>query len=140
MREIIANAVKENSTEFNEAVLGKPNNEYCEWIQNPNSWGGAIEVSILSNFYGIEIDVIDTQSGSISKFGEDKNYPLRVFLIYDGIHYDPLYLESSIDVSNYEIFFQFLIFFKLIIYYYSLERFKRYSQQMIIKCWRPLRY
>jgi len=101
MREIIANAVKDNQIEFSEAVLGKPNEDYCEWIRNPNSWGGAIEVSILSNFYGIEIAVIDTQSGSISKFGEDKDYPHRVFLIYDGIHYDPLYLESPANVSHF---------------------------------------
>lgn len=94
MREVIANAVNNDQVYFNDAVLGKSNADYCEWIRNPNSWGGAIEVSILSNFYGIEIDVIDTQSGSISKFGEDKNYPHRAFLIYDGIHYDPLYLES----------------------------------------------
>lgn len=101
MREIIANAVKDNQVDFSEAVLGKPNDDYCEWIRNPNSWGGAIEVSILSNFYGIEVAVIDTQSGSISKFGEDKDYPHRVFLIYDGIHYDPLYLESPFAVSTY---------------------------------------
>jgi ubiquitin thioesterase OTU1 len=105
MREIIANAVKDNQTEFSEAVLGKPNEDYCEWIRNPNSWGGAIEVSILSNFYGIEIAVIDTQSGSISKFGEDKNYPHRVFLIYDGIHYDPLYLESPFTPGEIQTLF-----------------------------------
>lgn len=99
MREIIANAVKDNREEFNEAVLGKPNEIYCEWIRNPDSWGGAIEVSILANFYGVEIAVIDTQSGSISRFGEDKDYPHRVFLIYDGIHYDPLYLEAPFSVS-----------------------------------------
>jgi len=99
MRQIIANTVKENQGEFNEAVLGKSNKSYCEWIQNPNSWGGAIEVSILANFYGLEIAVIDTQSGSISKFGEDKNFPHRVFLIYDGIHYDPIYLEVPFSVS-----------------------------------------
>lgn len=102
MREIIANAVKDDPSEFSEAVLGKPNKDYCEWIRNPNSWGGAIEVSILSNFYGVEIAVIDTQSGSISKFGEDKCYPHRVFLIYDGIHYDPLYLESPFAVSIFK--------------------------------------
>lgn len=105
MREIIANAVKDNQIEFSEAVLGKPNEDYCEWIRNPNSWGGAIEVSILSNFYGIEIAVIDTQSGSISKFGEDKDYPHRVFLIYDGIHYDPLYLESPFTPGEIQTLF-----------------------------------
>ncbi|XP_050432475.1 ubiquitin thioesterase OTU1 [Adelges cooleyi] len=105
MREIIANAVKDDQVEFSEAVLGKPNEDYCKWIRNPDSWGGAIEVSILSNFYGVEIAVIDTQSGSISKFGEDKEYPHRVFLIYDGIHYDPLYLESPFGAGEIQTLF-----------------------------------
>ena len=43
--------------EYTEAFLGKPNAEYCAWILNPQSWGGAIELSILArcvligNFY-----------------------------------------------------------------------------------------
>lgn len=137
MREIIANAVKDNQLEFSEAVLGKPNEDYCEWIRNPNSWGGAIEVSILSNFYGIEIAVIDTQSGSISKFGEDKDYPHRVFLIYDGIHYDPLYLESpfSVNINFFQsIFYNLQTTLIIFVYNCSLERFKHYSQQMMIVC------
>lgn len=133
MREIIANAVKDNQLQFSEAVLGKPNEDYCEWIRNPNSWGGAIEVSILSNFYGIEIAVIDTQSSSISKFGEDKNYPHRVFLIYDGIHYDPLYLESPFTVSKV-IFYNIQTCLILFMCNCSLERYKHYSQQMMGAC------
>lgn len=103
MRNIIADAVKSDQESFSEVVLGKSNDDYCLWIQNPNSWGGAIEVSILANFYKMEVAVIDTQSGTIIKFGEDKNFPHRVFLIYDGIHYDPLYLESPFAVSIFLI-------------------------------------
>lgn len=99
MRKIIAQQVAGDPISYNEGMLGKPNEEYCEWIQKPESWGGAIEVSILSNFYGIEIDVVDIQNSIINRFGEDKNYGLRVFLLFDGIHYDPLYMES-ISVSN----------------------------------------
>lgn len=79
---------------YNEAMLGRPNAEYCEWIRKPASWGGAIEVSILANYYGIEIDVVDITNALINRFGEDKEYGMRVFLLFDGIHYDPLYLES----------------------------------------------
>lgn len=79
---------------YNEAMLGRPNDEYCEWIRKPASWGGAIEVSILANYYGIEIDVVDITNALINRFGEDKEYGMRVFLLFDGIHYDPLYLES----------------------------------------------
>jgi len=94
MRQIIAQHVANDKESYNEAILGKPNEDYCTWIQKPETWGGAIEVSILSNFYGIEIAVVDITNGIINRFGEDKNFGMRVFLLFDGIHYDPLYLES----------------------------------------------
>lgn len=94
MREIIAKEVENDKDTYNEAILGKPNYEYCLWIQQPETWGGAIEVSILSRFFGIEIDVVDIGNAIINRFGEDKNYGMRAFLLFDGIHYDPLYLES----------------------------------------------
>lgn len=99
MREIIANAVASSPEEYSEAILGKPNSEYCDWIMKSNSWGGAIELSILSKFYGLEIAVVDSSNGIINRFGEDQRFANRIFLIFDGIHYDPLYLEP-IGVSS----------------------------------------
>jgi len=93
MRDIIVGAVSSQPALYNEALLGKPNAEYCQWILKGESWGGAIEVSILSKYYAVEIDVVDTQSGRIDRFGEDVEYPKRIFLLYDGIHYDPLVME-----------------------------------------------
>ncbi|CAH4035617.1 ubiquitin thioesterase OTU1 [Pieris brassicae] len=95
MRQIIGMEVAGDQETYNEAMLGKPNAEYCAWIQQPSSWGGAIEVAILSRFYGIEMAVVDTLNAIINRFGEDKNYGQRVFLLFDGVHYDPLYLEQS---------------------------------------------
>lgn len=92
LREVIAQHV--SNDKIDEAILGRPNAEYCEWIRKPASWGGAIEVSILSNYYGVEVDVVDITNALINRFGEDKEYGMRVFLLFDGIHYDPLYLES----------------------------------------------
>lgn len=93
MRQLIAETVGKNPEIYSEAMLGKPNSEYCKWIKDDKSWGGAIEISILANHYGIEIAVVDTINAIINRFGEDQEYPLRVFLLFDGIHYDPLYLE-----------------------------------------------
>lgn len=95
MRQIIAMEVASDLETYSEAMLGKPNAEYCAWIQQPSSWGGAIEVAILSRFYGLEMAVVDTLNAIINRFGEDKNYGQRVFLLFDGVHYDPLYLEQS---------------------------------------------
>ncbi|XP_012283537.1 ubiquitin thioesterase OTU1 [Orussus abietinus] len=104
MREIIANAVVMDQEEYSEAILGRPNTEYCEWIRKSDSWGGAIELSILSRFYGLEIAVVDCMNAIINRFGEDQHYAQRVFLIFDGIHYDPLYLEPLEGDSIQTIF------------------------------------
>ena len=127
MREIIANAVASDPEEYSEAFLGQPNPEYCKWILKPESWGGAIELSILSKFYGLEIAVIDSINAIINRFGEDQHYPQRVFLIFDGIHYDPLYLEP-LDVSK--IFYIFLKYDikSNIIFFFLLHFFYSYSQ------------
>lgn len=113
MREIIANAVASDPVEYSEAFLGRANTEYCKWILKPESWGGAIELSILSKFYGLEIAVIDSINAIINRFGEDLHYAQRVFLIFDGIHYDPLYLEP-LDVGA-------------ILYYFNLSPVHLYT-------------
>jgi ubiquitin thioesterase OTU1 len=95
LRELIARTVKQDPVTFNQAILGKSNSDYCKWIQNPTSWGGSIEVMIMSKYYKVEICVVDIRSGRIDRFGEDCSYPLRVFIIYDGIHFDPLYLSLN---------------------------------------------
>ena len=94
-RELIARIVAGDPVKYNDAFLGKTNAEYCSWIRDSESWGGAIEVSILSTHYKLEIDVVDTQAVRINRFGEDQHYAERVLLIYDGIHYDCLMLEPA---------------------------------------------
>lgn len=37
---VIAAAVASNKEKYNEAFLGKDNDEYCAWILNPEKWGG----------------------------------------------------------------------------------------------------
>ncbi|XP_005987737.1 ubiquitin thioesterase OTU1 [Latimeria chalumnae] len=93
MRSLIAQIVLSDPESYSEAVLGKTNQDYCNWIRRDDTWGGAIEISILSKFYQCEICVVDTQTVRIDRFGEDAGYTKRVLLIYDGIHYDPLQRE-----------------------------------------------
>ena len=47
-RRVIAEAVKKDPEQYNEAFLGKSNAEYQRWILDSQKWGGAIELSILS--------------------------------------------------------------------------------------------
>lgn len=104
MREIVASAVKNQPEQYSEALLGKSNKDYQKWILQEDSWGGAIELAILSSYYGLEIDVVNTQHSVINKFGEDQEYGQRILLIYDGIHYDPLYLEPFSGEGNQTLF------------------------------------
>jgi ubiquitin thioesterase OTU1 len=53
-----------------EVILGKSNDEYCAWIQKDQSWGGAIELGILSEHYGVEICAIDVTHVNVYRFGE----------------------------------------------------------------------
>ena len=73
---------------FNEAVLGKSPADYASWIKNPQSWGGAIEMMILSDYLKSEIVAVDIMNVRFDTFGEGKGYSQRVYLIYSGIHYD----------------------------------------------------
>ncbi|EFX80376.1 hypothetical protein DAPPUDRAFT_304008 [Daphnia pulex] len=104
MRELVGSTVISQTETYNEALLGKPNKEYQKWILQDDSWGGAIELAILSSYFGLEIDVVNTQHSIINKFGEDQNYGQRILLIYDGIHYDPLYLEPFDGSQNKTLF------------------------------------
>ena len=104
LRKLIAHIVMSDPKTYNDAFLGKPNDKYCEWIQKPDSWGGGIELSILCSYFQVEIDIVDTQTGRIDRFGEDKYYKERILLIYNGIHYDPLVMEpvDSIRPTEYK--------------------------------------
>ncbi|CAM4731592.1 unnamed protein product [Leuciscus chuanchicus] len=105
MRGLIAQIVASDPTAYSEAVLGKTNEDYCAWIRRDDTWGGAIEVSILSKFFQCEICVVDTQTVRVDRFGEDVGYTKRVLLIYDGIHYDPLQkVMPSSDVPAQTVF------------------------------------
>lgn len=105
LRNLIASVVCSRPAEYTDAVLGKSNTEYCLWIRNSETWGGAIEISILAEFYEVEINVVDTQSLRVDKFGENRGFRHCIYLIYDNIHYDPLVLESADENSSVETVF-----------------------------------
>ena len=76
-------------------MLGKSVDEYCAWIQSDDSWGGAIELSILSNHFNVCINAVDVKTCRIDRYPANGNFENRsVFVLYDGIHYDPLYLDT----------------------------------------------
>ena len=94
LRKVIADVVSGDEFTYNEGFLGKPNAEYCAWIQDPKHWGGAVELSILAKHFGREIAAYDIQTERCDVYGQGEAYEERIMLLYDGLHYDALALNA----------------------------------------------
>nr|CAB3267832.1 ubiquitin thioesterase OTU1-like [Phallusia mammillata] len=104
-RSKIANVVRSNPEKYSEAFLGRTTDEYSVWIQCDTSWGGGIELSILSEIYQVEIAAIDIQTQRVDNYGQDENYATRIFLLYDGIHYDPMFMDPQTSKLPHQTIF-----------------------------------
>ncbi|KAL4729634.1 ubiquitin-specific protease otu1 [Fusarium chlamydosporum] len=93
LRRMMADYILQHPEEYSEAVLGSPPSQYCRSIQDPDRWGGGIELSILSSIFDIQICTFDVQTQSKIEFGEEKRD--RCILVYSGIHYDRVAFSFS---------------------------------------------
>ncbi|KAF2657821.1 OTU-domain-containing protein [Lophiostoma macrostomum CBS 122681] len=102
LRSMVAQGIQADPDMYNEATLEKTPDDYCKWIQYADSWGGGIELSILSQEFNIEICSINVQDLRVDKFNEGR--PKRCFLVYSGIHYDTIAFVpdgvSTLDTEN----------------------------------------
>ncbi|GAB7361348.1 hypothetical protein MBLNU230_g1404t1 [Neophaeotheca triangularis] len=86
LRSIVAQTIQAQPDFYTAGLLEKEPSDYCRWIQNENSWGGGIELSILSQHFELEVCSINVQDGRVDRFNERQ--PRRCVLVYSGIHYD----------------------------------------------------
>ncbi|KAF3049240.1 ubiquitin-specific protease otu1 [Didymella keratinophila] len=93
LRSMVAQGVQRDPILYNEAILGRSPDEYCKWISYSDSWGGGIELSILSQEFDVEIASIDVQTLRVDRFNEGR--PRRCVLVYSGIHYDTIAFVPS---------------------------------------------
>ncbi|GME88396.1 unnamed protein product [[Candida] boidinii] len=98
LRSIVSDEIMSKPIEYNEAILGKPPKEYCDWIKDSDHWGGAIELQILSKYLNICIWTVDIETKNIYKFNEDADN--FIIICYSGIHYDAISLTMS---HNFDI-------------------------------------
>ncbi|KAF2730458.1 ubiquitin thioesteras-like protein OTU1 [Polyplosphaeria fusca] len=99
LRSMVAQAIQADRDMYNEAILQRTPDEYCKWIQYSDSWGGGIELSILSQEFDIEICSINVQDLRVDRFNEGK--AKRCILVYSGIHYDTVAFVPS-DCPTYD--------------------------------------
>jgi ubiquitin thioesterase OTU1 len=85
---VVAEYILARPLVYTTAVLGQNRADYARWIRESDKWGGAIELSIFSEIYGVEIASFDVQTGRMDLFGEGRGFPNRVYLQYTGIHYE----------------------------------------------------
>jgi len=100
MRGLIRDAILADPETYSEVFLGRPVHDYCAWILDDKAWGGEIEVSILAARFRVEIVVFDVTSMSRLCYGEDQGHSQRMFLLYDGIHYDLVVESPSATASE----------------------------------------
>ncbi|KAF2007976.1 OTU-domain-containing protein [Amniculicola lignicola CBS 123094] len=102
LRSLVAQRIQADPDLYNEAILQRTPDEYCEWISYSDSWGGGIELSILSQEFDVEICSINVQDLRVDRFNEGR--PKRCILVYSGIHYDTIALvpqgTSTMDTEN----------------------------------------
>lgn len=100
LRQECAEVVLANPQKYDAALLGQPPRDYVDWILRPTSWGGAIELSILSFLYQTEIIALDLESATMQRFGEGENYSLRAFVVYTGKHFDAIGVANPLSASS----------------------------------------
>ncbi|KAG8345711.1 putative OTU like cysteine protease [Trypanosoma vivax] len=101
LREECASVLEQNAGMFTgKGLLDKPVHEYIKWIRSPSSWGGAVELHILSFLTGIEIVALDLKSCHMECFGEGSGYTVRCFLAYTGQHFDAMAMNATYNSPN----------------------------------------
>jgi ubiquitin thioesterase OTU1 len=96
-RQIIIDYLLDDNFDVN--LLDQPKEQYIDFIQNPKNWGGALEVKMFSEIFQKQIVCIDVKTNRSDIYGEDKNYPQRIYLLYNGIHYDPLVMNFDVTAD-----------------------------------------
>jgi ubiquitin thioesterase OTU1 len=94
LRTIVANCILSDPLRFNKTLLEQAPEDYVQWILLENSWGGAIELGILAEWFDVQIASVDVQTGRIDLFGSELAGE-RVYVMYSGIHYDALALNPG---------------------------------------------
>ncbi len=96
-RNIIVEYLLDN--EFDANLLDQPKEQYIDFIQDTKNWGGALEVKMFSEIFRKQIVCIDVKTNRADIYGEDKKYDQRIYLLYNGVHYDPLVMNFDIGAD-----------------------------------------
>jgi ubiquitin thioesterase OTU1 len=95
MRGVVVQELLRQGELYSEVVLGKAPKDYVAWITGDNAWGGAIELGVLAQHFGVQVAVWDVQSKRMDLYEPEDRAAKRMYLLYDGLHYDPFALAAA---------------------------------------------
>lgn len=93
LRALVATTIQARPEVYNDAVLGMQRDLYCSKMNRADTWGGEIELNILSDHFKVGIKNIDCQTGHIYSYGEA--FHDVIYIVYSGIHYDAIALSPA---------------------------------------------
>lgn len=99
LRTVCSEHIRNDKVLYSDAVLDRPNEEYAQWISKNDSWGGGIEIAILSKNFGVAVYVLDMDAQKFEKFNEDQ-FDQFVIVMFNGVHYDSLELVNQRTVFD----------------------------------------
>ncbi len=95
IRRIAAVSIARDPERYNTAFLGMQPAAYTARVLDPNQWGGAIELDVLSRALSTEFFTFDYLHLREDRFGEGLGHKRRSYLIYHGNHYDMIQYEGN---------------------------------------------
>ncbi|KAI1340652.1 OTU-domain-containing protein [Xylariaceae sp. FL0016] len=101
LRHIAVEQIQADPIKYNQVVLDSPPLAYCERMLQSDTWGGAIELGIFSEFFQLEICSVDVKTGNVIRYGEGL-YENRCIVVYSNVHYDRIaetFFEGQEDMD-----------------------------------------
>mmetsp|Transcript_24810 Transcript_24810/g.76620 ORF Transcript_24810/g.76620 Transcript_24810/m.76620 type:complete len:298 (-) Transcript_24810:68-961(-) len=94
LRRVVADTVRAAPDFWSAAMLGgKTADEYAAHILRRDTWGGSIELTILADHFRTQFVAVDVVNLALHQHPDPSAnaFTQRAFLLWDGVHYDPLH-------------------------------------------------
>jgi len=101
LRRLVAARMIQEPERWNEVTMAENRTveAYTAWITNPDSWGGFVDLIVLSECFQTQISVVSIESLESlhwTHYPDDAQlYDRRLYLLYNGVHYDAVVGTSS---------------------------------------------
>ena len=107
---VVSSAIEKDPVEYNDLVLGRPKAEYIDWIRQPNSWGGAIELAIFSDYY---------QTGTLLRYSQMEKISLMQRLLASMLQHVE-WIDSAKASTNKSFSFYIQEFTMMLLHWHHL--------------------